>query len=143
MTVKEWLNRYQTAWNEAKDIELRLTQIRLKYSRPSAIEYSDMPKAHKQTDLSDYIEQLEHYENMLIAKYQQCIGIEVQIYKAVDKVEDSAERMVLRYRYIDGMRWDDIANNIHCTTRTVYRLHGRALLHLRDILVKAQLLNCH
>ena len=56
MTTKEYLQRYQIAYREAKDTELRMAQLRLKYSAPTAIEYSDMPKAHNsEHDLSDYI----------------------------------------------------------------------------------------
>lgn len=130
MTVKEWLLRYRKAWKEAQDIELRLTQLRLRYSAPSAIRYSDMPKAHNNTDLSDYMAELERFETVLIKKYQECIGLEVQIYQTVDNIEDVAEREVIRYRYIDGLRWEEIADKIPCALRTVYIIHGRALRHL-------------
>lgn len=132
MTIKEWLKRYEKAWKEAEDIEMRLTQLRLKYSRPSAIEYSDMPKTHNQRDLSDYAAQVERYENILIEKYSRCIGIEVEIYQAIDQLDDEAERQVLRGKYIDGKKFEEIAEQIPCVVRTVHRIHGRALIHLRD-----------
>lgn len=135
-TVKGWLCRYREAWEEAEDIEQRITQTRLKYSRPSAISYSDMPKAHNQTDLSDYAVEMERYENMLIEKYKQCIGIEVEIYQMIDKVSAINERKVLRGLYIDGKKWQDIADDVPCVLRNVYRIHGRALQHLREILIK-------
>ena len=135
MTVKEWLNRYQNAWKEAEDVEQRLTHIRLKYARPSAIVYSDMPKAHNQTDLSDYAAKVDKYENILIAKYQRCIGIEVEIYQKIDKIKDADERKVLRSKYIDDRKWKEIADSIPCVLRNVHRIHGRALQHMREILI--------
>ena len=131
MTSKEWLMRYSDAWREAEDVELRLTQIRLRYRTPSAIEYSDMPKAHKQTDLSDYMSMVERYEKILIEKYEKCIWIEIQIYQAIDRLEDESERILLRYRYIDRLRREEIAEKMHCVQRTVFRIHGRALLHIK------------
>ena len=67
MTAKEMLMRYQKAKREAKDIEIRLTELRLKYAYPSAIKYSDMPTAHDSNhDLSDYASKLDELEQMLI-----------------------------------------------------------------------------
>ena len=135
MTVKEWLSRYKTAWKEAEDVEQRLTHIRLKYARPSAIIYSDMPKAHHQSDLSDYAAQVERYETILVSKYSKCIGIEVETYQMIDKLDKAEERKVLREYYIDGRKWQDIANDIPCVLRNVHRIHGRALQHMREVLI--------
>lgn len=135
MTAKEWLSRYHMAWQEATDIEQRITDLRLKYARPSAIAYSDMPKAHNNNDLSSYMAQLDKYEKLLIRKYSECIGIEVEIYQTIDKLEDDAERLVLRERYIDGKKWEEIAEDIPCAIRTVYLIHGRALGHLRPLIM--------
>lgn len=136
MTVKEWLSRYKTAWKEAEDVEQRLTHIRLKYARPSAIVYSDMPKAHNQSDLSDYAAQVERFETILVGKYSKCIGIEIETYQMIDKLQKAEERKVLREYYIDGRKWQDIANDIPCVLRSVHRIHGRALQHMREILIE-------
>ena len=130
MTAKEFLSRYRSAHREAQDIELRMTQLRLKYAAPSAIRYSDMPTAHNANrDMSDYVEHMEELSNMLCQKYSQCIGIEVDIYKRLDRMNNQTEREVLRYRYIDFMTWEQIAAKIPCTQRHVYRVHGNALQH--------------
>ena len=130
MTSKEYLQRYQTAYREAQDIELRMAQLRLKYSAPQAIQYSDMPKTHNsEHDLSDYVAKMDELTDWLIAKYTRCMGIEGDILERLDRMEKQEEREVLRMRYIDGYRWDEIADKLHYTYRHVTRLHGTALLH--------------
>ena len=130
MTAKEMLMRYQKAKREAKDIEIRLTELRLKYAYPSAIKYSDMPTAHDSNhDLSDYASKLDELEQMLINKYSQCMGIEVDIYKRIDLMENQNERELLRFRYIDNMTWDQIASRMGFDVRHIYRIHGCALQH--------------
>lgn len=130
MTAKEMLMRYQKAKREAKDIEIRLTELRLKYAYPSAIKYSDMPTAHDSNhDLSDYASKLDELEQMLINKYSQCMGIEVDIYKRIDLMENQNERELLRFRYIDDMKWSEIADRLGIVERNVYFIHGRALQH--------------
>ena len=138
MTIREtkaWLMRYQKAKKEAEDIEWRLIQLRHKYALPSAIRYSDMPKAQGTSDLSDFMAQLEEYENLLIDKYKECMGIEVEIYTAVDKLKEEDERRVLRYKYIDGDTWRVVADKIPCSMRSVYNIRDKAVNHLKDCIV--------
>ncbi|MGH2251816.1 sigma factor-like helix-turn-helix DNA-binding protein [Enterococcus faecalis] len=45
-------------------------------------------------------------------------------------MENQKERELLRYRYIDGMTWTEIADALDTTERNVYFIHGRALRHL-------------
>lgn len=130
ITAKEYLLRYSKAYREAKDTELRMAQIRLKYGAPSAIEYSDMPRAHStEHDLSDYMVKMDELTDHLISKYTRCMGIEVDILERLDRMEKQEEREVLRMRYVDCLKWQDIADKLHYTYRNVTRIHGRALLN--------------
>ena len=130
MTAKEYLQQYRSIQREIEDIDRRMAQIRLKYAAPSAINYSDMPKAHNsEHDLSDYIVKMDELTDYMISKYTRLRGIEVDIYMRVDRMENQKERELLRYRYIDGMTWTEIADALDTTERNVYFIHGRALRH--------------
>ncbi len=130
MTAKEYLSRYKTAHREAKDIELRMAQLKLKYAMPAAIQYSDMPQAHNsEHDMSDYIVRMEELADLLIRKYTECMGIEIDILQRLDRMEKQEERELLRYRYVDGLGWHKIADRMHMAERTVYYTHGTALQH--------------
>lgn len=130
MTAKEYLQQYRHIQREIEDIDRRMAQIRLKYAAPSAINYSDMPKAHNsEHDLSDYIVKMDELTDYMISKYTRLRGIEVDIYMRVDRMENQKERELLRYRYIDGMTWTEIAEALGTTERNVYFIHGRALKH--------------
>lgn len=43
------------------------------------------------------------------------------------------EHMILEFRYFDGMTWADIAKKLNYEERTVYRIHGKALLNLKKL----------
>ncbi len=130
MTAKDYLKQYQNIKREIEDIDRRMAQIRLKYAAPSAINYSDMPKAHNsEHDLSDYVSKMDELTDYMISKYTRLRGIEVDIYKRVDRMENQQERELLRYRYIDGMSWTKIADALLTTERNAYFIHGRALRH--------------
>ena len=130
MTAKEYLLQYQHIQREREDIDRRMAQVRLKYAAPSAINYSDMPKAHNSNhDLSDYVAKMDELTDYMISKYTRLRGIEIDIYMRVDRMENQQERELLRYRYIDGMTWTQVADAMLTTERNVYFIHGRALQH--------------
>lgn len=133
-TAIDYLERYKYAKREAEDLEERISNLRSKYGSAAAIRYSDMPKAHNNSDLSDFMAQLEEYESKLFIKYEKLLGIEVDIYMTLDRLQDDDERFVLRAYYIDGLQWDQIALKVPCAERTVYDIRLRGLKSLAKIL---------
>ena len=98
------MTRYRDAVRESREIELKITQLRLRYAAPSAINYSDMPKAHNNSDLSDYMTKLEELTEQLYARYEKCLGIMIDIEMRLDQMEGpnaQLEREILRHRYTD------------------------------------------
>lgn len=128
MTAKEYLLQYRAVQREIEDLNYRMAQLRLKYAAPSAINYSDMPKAHNSNhDLSDYVAKMDEMTDYMISKYTRLRGVEVDIYLRLDRMENQDERELLRYRYIDGLTWVQIADRLHTVERNVYFIHGQAL----------------
>ena len=134
MTAKEFLRRAIKIRKEIDEIEQRIKEVRASYMAPRAIQYDDMPKAHRPTDLSDYYAHVEIFIDMLLAKEKELIGVHADIMLTVDRLEDPDERRVLMLRYIDRKTWLEISRAIPCSERAVYYLHGRALRHLDEIL---------
>lgn len=136
MTAKEYLLTYRDSYREAQAIELKITQVRLKYALPSGIEYSDMPKAHNtERDLSDYMAKVEDLTRRLYKQYTKCVGRDIDIMQRLERMDIELEREVLTLRYTHLtdtgrlMSWEDIADQMHYTVKTVTRIHGRALQH--------------
>ena len=48
----------------------------------------------------------------------------------IDAVQDTNEQMVLRYRYIHNMTWEQIGDELLADARTIRRWHGSALQHV-------------
>lgn len=72
------------------------------------------------------------YLEKLAEKNAQLLGIE----QAIDSLEIPGERLVMRHRYIDGYSWQRICAemaSLGYAERTVYRLHGAALLKLKEV----------
>lgn len=55
------------------------------------------------------------------------VDLKAQIRGVIEAVTDPNERMVLRYRYIHNMTWEQIGDELHADARTIRRWHARAL----------------
>lgn len=126
---KEYLKGYYYRTLEAKRISDRIDELRA-LQTGSAIRYSDMPKAHNtEHDLSDDLIKIDNEVTRLIKKKAQAIKEYKEIERAIETVEDEKERAVLKYRYLDCMKWEEIAVTMSYTFRYVTMLHGIALQH--------------
>ena len=56
----------------------------------------------------------------------------------ISQLDDYQERLVLEYRYVDCRPWLDIALIMNYDVRTIYRIHGRALVNLANLVTKCQ-----
>ena len=121
MTAKEYLKGYAATKDQADAIEERITQLRELRERVQAVRHNGMPKARKQTDLSDAEVSIDELIEMYISRIASYIG-------------QADERTVLMFRYVNNkdksgkkLTWDEIADKIPCTKRTAQYIHGRAL----------------
>ena len=141
MTAKEMLLKYRDAKREANEMELKITQLRLKYAAPSAIKYSDMPTAHNSNhDLSDYAAKLDKLTDMLVERCNRCLAAEIDIEMRLERMapdhpQGQVFREILRHRYLTitdkGQLnpWEEVAAQVGYSDRRVKSLHGIALLY--------------
>jgi hypothetical protein len=72
------------------------------------------------------------YHDQLAEKEAQQLAIE----QAIDSLGDSPERVIMRELYIVGRRWPAVIKKMEkagYSERTSYRLHGFALLKLKEV----------
>ena len=76
------------------------------------------------------LEKVWQMEEEINGEIDRLVDLKAQIRSVIEAVTDTNERMVLRYRYIHNMTWDQIGDELHADARTVRRWHGTALLHV-------------
>ena len=54
------------------------------------------------------------------------------ILAAIEAVPDERQKLVLTLRYIRGMNWEDIQEQLHFERTQTYVLHGRALIAVNE-----------
>ncbi|MEY8285365.1 DUF1492 domain-containing protein [Lachnospiraceae bacterium 50-23] len=128
---KEYLWSYRKHGRRIKRIEAEIEEIRSMKMHPSQKGNDGMPRGSSgQADLSGYIAEIKEKEDKLYAEGVKQVEIYKEIHNRIDQMENEDERDVLFYRYIKGMNWWDVAQNIGLSERRVYEIHGKALKNL-------------
>jgi DNA-directed RNA polymerase specialized sigma subunit len=130
MTAKEYLRQaYRlnelidsriTELERLRDYSTRLTSCSFEGERVSKSRSTEAPFAR----IIEKIVDLEKVINRDIDRY---VDLKTEMNVAIDRVSNVDERLLLRYRYLNNYSWDDIAQLLNVSGRTVHRIHSTAL----------------
>lgn len=136
--VKDTLKQVRKAQIEVKHImrlinreELTLLPKAIRYDRDKVQTSPDDILARSAAEIADMREELGTTMRMLKSKMGYAESI-------ISRLDDSDEREVLRYYYLDVngkgnlMTWVEVAEIMGFNERTIYRIHGNALVHLAE-----------
>lgn len=95
----------------------------------------DYSKDRVQTSLvnstEDLIIKIVDFEEEITRSIDRLIDLKQEASKVIDQI-DGVYGTVLEMRYLECMRWEEIAYRLNYSIQHVYRLHGQALLKLKD-----------
>ena len=127
---KEYLMRYRDALRAEKQIEEEITQLRLDTMMPAVVN-DGMPHGSGIGDLSGYAAQVDELLQDLMEQMEKRIQIRREITQKIEKMPNETEKMVLRYRYIHLLKWEEIAVKMCYSWKGIHKVHGRALQHFK------------
>ncbi len=133
---KEYLWRYRESVRMVARIESELMELRA-MKAGTAISYDGMPSGTTQSDLSDYVAELDRLERKLISERYKRIKLYQEIERKIKGLKSQNENDVLHYRYIKGLEWWEVAEKMGYSERHITRIHGNALTHFelpKDVL---------
>lgn len=123
---KEYLWGYQKTKRQLERLEEELVELRLDKMCPSVIQ-DGMPHASGGGDLSGYAARVDALERKILKARYKRIQRFKEIRGQIERLEDENEKDVLVYRYIRGMKWEDIAVKTGYSWKQVHRFHSNAL----------------
>ena len=117
-------------WRVESRIDKRSEELERLRERAEAVRSSapkSGPRGGRRADWTDAVAAIADAEARINADIVRLCRVKRLIGEAIDGVCVMNQRRVLEMRYRNYMTWEDIAREIPCDVRTVYRLHGRAL----------------
>jgi len=76
------------------------------------------------------VEKILALEDKINREIDLLVDLKKQMRDVIAAVQDTDERMVLRYRYIHSLTWEQIGHEMNADERTIRRWHGNALMHV-------------
>ena len=89
--------------------------------------YSDMPKAGGCDKIQNAVCQIVDLEQDINREIDAQIDLRRRIKAAVKQMDDEKLRDVMMYRYIDGLKPEEIAIEMSYSYMQIYRLHKKAI----------------
>lgn len=130
--TKERLRNYQNIKRERAQLEEKLAQIEAALYSPKIPQLTSTPPSGSPTgsameNLADkHMELQRRYEANLV----ELAAEQLEIERAIETLDPTA-RMLLRYRYIDGLTWEEVCVRLCYSWRQTHRLHSQALEQLK------------
>lgn len=127
---KEYLLKYRKALQKEQEIEDEILQLRLNKTSPSLVQ-DGMPHGSGGGDLSGYAAKIDELFRELKTQMEKRIDLRLQISRKIEEMPDETESLLLRYKYIQGLSFEEISVKLGYTYRHTTRLHGKALLNFK------------
>ena len=131
MTAKEYLNQ---ARHLDALIHCRLREIDYWRDLSSSVSGSGFEEHHNPNRPTEApfvrcLEKIDEIQRSVEEKVAYLICLKEEINKAIDKLDNRDEQLLLRYRYLDNCTWEEIAAMLNVSIRSAHRIHGMALQH--------------
>lgn len=143
--VKDWLRQYADRQKERSLLQDALDNLIASSENPPSTKFTGMPKSpNKALDrIGDYIQRREALEALLEESFAYGVHTRAQIEAVLRHVRRAEGRMIIRYRYIDGLAWPDIVDTLFCGcedlfyntekySKRVFSYHAQALEQMAE-----------
>lgn len=132
--TKERLRRYREVKKEARQIRGQLEEIESRLYSPKGQLLTGMPSAPSpgggtvtEVLIDRHAQLVQMYQEQLAQLEEEQLAVE----NAIKSLDDPTARLLLRYRYIDGLKWEEVAVLINYSWTQTHEIHGKALQQLR------------
>ncbi|MGN0762113.1 MAG: hypothetical protein ACI4MK_01945, partial [Aristaeellaceae bacterium] len=134
----EYLNQAKTL-DQRINVKLdRVSRLRAMTQKITAsLDGEQVSRTRNVTSLEDAIIRLMEEEESLNAAIDRLVDLKREVSGVLKQIDDTDCQLLLELRYLCYRSWEEIAEVMHMHIRTVYKVHGRALLKVEVILQNA------
>ena len=136
--IKRRLGSYRDLVAEQAQLREELQKVEALMSSPAGSAPDGMPRSGSSP--GNPVERIAIKHMELLDRYREQIAEMVEEQAAIEAMLENlepTERKLARFRYIDGMTWEEVCDVMAYSWRQTHRIHGRMLDKLADRLIKA------
>ncbi len=130
--VKRRLNSYRHVQMERQQILERIMRLEARLTAPGAQNLDGMPHGSGTGDAwARGVAALADLRDMYRAKEVELVRAQMDVERLIEDLEP-IERVIARYRYINGMHWEQICVKISYSWRQTHRIHSEMIDKLAE-----------
>lgn len=126
--VKQQLGRYRKIRDECERLRRRMEEKKKDMLHLQAVVADGMTRS---SNVSDSVERAIEQIDALIGYYAQRVVLresaEREVLKMIESVDEPDGRSILFLRYVEGKRFEDIADELHIANGTMWKYYKVAL----------------
>lgn len=136
MTAKEFLNRAYLIEKEIDSDVRELEEMKMLSETVSAVRYDkEVVQSSRiiSDNMAETVAKITDMQEVLENEISRYIDIKSEIRDAIMMVEDNAERMLLKYRFLHFYSWEKIAAEMDYSVPQIYRIRKRAFRNFEKL----------
>ncbi len=126
---KNYLTRYHGISIEIDQLRFSLDRLQDKAERVTSI-IRDMPSGGVGEDISDIIAKKIELESKVKELLTEALNVRLEIENIIKLISNPEYRAILRYKYIENMTFEEIAEKTMYSNRNIYYMHDKAIKEL-------------
>lgn len=134
MTAKQYL-RQAYRLNELINSDLaELEQLKVLANSVSSPNLSGMPSGGSRNTEPAFvraIEKIYDLEKVIDAEIDRFVDLKKEIRSVINQVPDNSQKLVLKLRYIQFLKWESVAVEMDLSLKQVHRIHNEALKNIK------------
>lgn len=136
--IKRRLNSYRHVQMERRQILERIMRLEARLTAPGAQNLDGMPHGSGRGDtLANGTAALSDLRDLYRAKEAELAQTQRDIEQLIENL-DPIERVIARYRYIEGLHWEQICVKVNYSWRQTHRIHSEMIDKLAKELDEAK-----
>lgn len=124
---KEELMQYKNLKIEINKLEERIEALEEQKTSIKSPTITDMPNGGKGLELLDLMVMIEETQTRLTEKRKELLKMLNKIEDVIETLDNSLDRNILRARYIECKKWEQICVELHYSWRQIHKLHSDVL----------------
>ncbi len=131
---KAELKKYISLKNEAEELRIQAERLEEDIRDLKAVVMDGMPKGGSVNDgIGNLVARVDKLRREYLHKYDLALCELYKIERCIESLEDETERRLMRKRYIQGMKWEDICVDLNYCWQHIHKIHARILRKISDM----------
>lgn len=137
MTAKQYL-RQAYRLNDLINSDLaELEQLKVLSTSVSSPNLSGMPGSGQRKQEAPFVNpilKIIDLENYINAEIDRFVDLKKEIRTVIFQVPDNSQKLCLKLRYIQFLKWEAVATEMNLSLKQVHRIHNDALQEVQKVL---------